>query len=346
MQLVSKLLFGLTVFLLILNCQAQEQTTSPDEETKLLHEFQNFMVKYNKQYESIEELTKRLTVFKANLAESNSKNKNAKTVESAQFGPTPFSDFTPEEFKARYLSSLKVSEETKPNPSEVYLPKPRNLQSSSLPETFDWRNYGVVSSVKNQGYCGGCWAFSAAANIEGQYAIKHGYIYSFSEQQMLDCDSNNYGCQGGIMNVAFDYVKNAGGLEPYNYYPFTGTQGYCQANSNYFVAKVTGYNCLNSNNEEQLKQYLYETGPISITMNASTIMNYTGGVYDVPYSECPYAPDHGVTLVGYGVTSGGLPYWTIKNSWGSSWGENGYFRIARGSGLCGVNMWACSAIVA
>jgi cathepsin F len=221
----------------------------------------------------------------------------------------------------------------------------RRLQS--VPYSFDWRAQGAVSSVKAQGECGGCWAFTAVANIEGQYARKYGALYSFSEQQLIDCDYSNSGCSGGIMDVAFASLRaNGGGLQLRSSYPFIGQRGYCSYRPSLAVASVASYQFAGTNDEEYIKYMLYTVGPLAITMNANTLQFYTGGIINLSYSQCPYAPNHGVTLVGYGVSPSGLPYWIIKNSWGPYWGENRFFRIARGVGLCGVNQYVISAILA
>ena len=204
----------------------------------------------------------------------------------------------------------------------------RMLQN--LPVNFDWRNYGAVTNVKQQGNCGGCWSFCSIANIEGLIAIKYKKSINLSVQQAIDCDYSNGGCNGGLMIPAYQYFQRTGGIMAWNSYPFTGYRGYCKFNPNAVFARVNGYTTAGTTNEDYIMSYLYNTGPLAITMNARLLQYYTGGVMNVPYSSCPIAPDHGVTLVGYGTTSTGLNYWIIKNSWGPNWGEGGYFRIARG----------------
>lgn len=369
MRATSKITLSLLVLGVVCglftNIICQNATTSSSaDEAKMMKKFQNFMVKHNKQYGSIDELSQRFEIFKENYKKAKAMSVKASNPEdSVKFGNSPFIDMTAEEFSKTYLNSMKPGEgvvtsakkwvdedEEKKMAEENGFLTPegttRNLQSISIPENWDWRNQGVVTSVKNQGSCGGCWSFCAAANIEGQYARKTGKLISFSEQQMLDCDYTNSGCAGGIMDTAFDYIKNAGGLMTYASYPFIGYQGYCQFNPSAAVAQVAGYIFAGTTDEETIKKMLYLVGPLAITMNASTLQLYQGGVFNVPYSECPYAPDHGVTLVGYGVTSSGQPFWTIKNSWGPYWGENGYFRIARGVGLCGINQYVITARLA
>jgi cathepsin F len=165
-------------------------------------------------------------------------------------------------------------------------------------------------------------------------------------QQLIDCSPYDSGCNGGMPHTAYNYIQQSGGIQSWSSYPFFGYQGYCRYNPNAVIARVAGYTSAGSTNEDVIAAYLYKTGPLAITINASSLQYYQGGIYNVPYNYCPYAPDHGVVLVGYGVTNSGQKYWIVKNSWGSSWGEAGYFRIARGVGLCGVNQYVISAILA
>jgi len=217
--------------------------------------------------------------------------------------------------------------------------------TASVPTSYDWRNYGVVGPVKNQGSCGGCWAFSVNVNLEGLYARKYGVLKSFSEEQLLDCDYTNSACNGGNQQYAYQYVQNAGGIMTSANYPFTGVRGTCRFNTAYAAGRVSGF--FNAGqNEATIMNYVYTTGPLSVAINANTLQYYTGGIITSSAASCsPYALDHGVAIVGYG-SANGINYWIVKNSWGSSWGENGYFRMARGYGTCGINQYVTSGIIA
>ena len=357
------------VLLLSVSLLFAQELNSEEAEKKLFKKFQSFLEKYQKQYDTIPEFLQRYDIFKTNYKQAKDSMKNCtmdnETLEFSM-GVTQFSDLTPEEFQSTFLGAdatnmtdlndtIKFYNENATDATEglnflagdkgeSQEEQGRNLQS--VPANFDWRNQGAVTSVKNQGSCGGCWAFCTAANIEGQLYIRRRQSISLSPQQMIDCDNSNNGCNGGMMGPAMNYIRNTGGIVSWSSYPFQGYRNYCRFNRNSVVARVSGFTSAGSSNEEVIKNYLYRTGPLAITMNARTLQNYKGGVYNAPYNYCPYAPDHGVTLVGYGVTSSGLKYWTIKNSWGPYWGEGGYFRIARGRGLCGVNMYVVSAILA
>ena len=326
-----------------------------DLDKKLYDKFLSFQEKYNKKYDSLDEFNKRFIIFKQNYFETHPKEGDIRNIEkdpeAMKVGTTQFSDLTPEEFQTQVLvpsmADLAKVEETQENflqEEKTEEGEGRNLQT--LPSSFDWRLYGAVTSVKAQGSCGGCWAFTAAANIEGQYAIKYKKLLSFSEQQMIDCSYGDSGCGGGIMHTAFDYVRRAGGLQAKSSYPYKMYRGYCAFRPSLAIAKVSSYSFAPSTNENSIMSFLHKRGPLGITINANTLQFYTGGVLNLPYSSCPYAPNHGVTLVGYGTTATGLPYWIIKNSWGPNWGEGGYFRIARNKGLCGVNRYVITANLA
>jgi len=324
------------------------------KEDILFQKFQRFMEKYDKVYDTIDEFKRRYNVFRMNYLTAKNYTTDANDTEGMRLGTTPFSDLTTEEFRKGFLSTVNTTDlpgdlqvfkyPDSPNEDRSDSTHERNLQS--IPKMWDWRSKGVVTQVKQQGSCGGCWAFSATANLEGQYARKYGKLLSFSEQQLIDCDYSNNGCNGGIMDAAFRYIKNTGGIMPREYYPYIGYRGVCKFRSSQVIARVKKYISAGTNNEESIKAFLYHHGPLSITINASTLQFYQRGVFNVPYSYCPYNPDHGVTLVGYGVTTSGIPYWIVKNSWGPQWGENGFFRIRRGNGLCGVNQYVYSAVLA
>ena len=181
-----------------------------------------------------------------------------------------------------------------------------------------------------------------------------GQVVDLSEQILVDCDTLDSGCNGGLMEYAFTWLKE-NGIETEEDYPYTGKKGKCNADpSKYIDMKVTGYRKLGRStstwspvDEEEIKEFLYETNPLSVALNANLLVYYTGGVLDVPASQCPASGiNHAVTLVGYGHdTESDKDYWTCKNSWGENWGESGYFRIKRGSGTCGINNYIITATV-
>jgi len=308
----------------------------------IFQQFQKFIKKYNKKYESVNEYLARFEVFKSNvmtsLKESN---------ESYQTGITKFSDLTHQEFAKTYLN-LNYDAMAMANFEPVTV-----KVSNAAPTSYDWRNYGRVSAVKDQGSCGSCWAFSTVANLEGLYAATKGTIKTFSEQMLVDCDTSDSGCNGGLMEYAFTWLKKNGGIMYDADYAYKGTKSTCKSNaSKYADFKVTGYKKLGSSystwscvDEDEIKEFLYETGPLAIALNADPLQTYSSGILDLTSTKCPSSGiNHAVTLVGYGATSS-MDYWIVKNSWGKSWGESGYFRIRRGNGTCGVNCYITTATV-
>jgi cathepsin F len=216
----------------------------------------------------------------------------------------------------------------------------RNLQS--IPLSWDWRSKGAVGPVKNQGSCGACWAFATVGNLEGLYYRKYGVLKNFSEQHLLDCSTANYGCNGGFFEKAMSYIRNAGGIQQTgDYGSYKAYRKTCSFNRSKATAQVKSWTFVGSN-EVTIKNYLYNNGPIAVALNANTLQYYRGGVVNV---SCSRAVNHGVTLVGYG-SANGMDYWIVKNSWGANWGEKGFFRIRRGVGMCGINSYVVSAVLA
>jgi cathepsin F len=309
-------------------------------ETMIHNQFQKFIKKYNKRYSSVNEYLARFEVFKRNVISVMKESQSYKT------GITKFSDLTQQEFAKIYLNlNYDAFAVANFNPAHASF-------SNAAPDSFDWRDKGYVTPVRDQGSCGSCWAFATVANLEGLYFKLKGQAVDLSEQILVDCDTYDSACNGGLMEYAFQWlIEN--GMETEEDYPYTGYKGSCKADpSKYIDMKVTGWKKLGSSastwspvDEEEIKEFLYETGPLAIALNANPLQTYTGGILDKTSSQCPVSGiNHAVTLVGYGAESG-KDYWIVKNSWGKNWGENGYFRIKRGSGTCGVNCYITTALV-
>ena len=311
-------------------------------DTVIFKGFQRFIKKYNKKYSSINEFLARYEVFRRNVMAVYQTNEEV----TYRTGITKFSDLTKQEFAKIYLN-LNYDAMAMANFEPVTV-----KVSNAAPTTYDWRDHGRVSAVKDQGSCGSCWAFSTVANLEGLYAAKKGTIKTFSEQMLVDCDTSDSGCNGGLMEYAFTWLKKNGGIMTDTDYPYKGTKGTCRSDkSKYVDMTITGYKKLGSSystwsavDEDEVKEFLYETGPLAIALNADPLQTYSSGILDLTSAKCPTSGiNHAVTLVGYGT--GSLNYWIVKNSWGKSWGESGYFRIRRGNGTCGINCYITTATV-
>jgi len=219
----------------------------------------------------------------------------------------------------------------------------------TLPNSVDWRNEGAVTPVKDQGHCGSCWSFSATGSLEGQHFRKTGKLVSLSEQNLVDCSTKygNNGCNGGLMDNAFKYIKHNHGIDTEETYPYLAEDEKCHYKPRNSGATDRGFTDIESGSESALQSAVATVGPISIAIDASrpTFQMYSAGVYYDP--ECSNVSlDHGVLLVGYGVDEVGGDYWLVKNSWGPSWGDNGYIKMARNKdNHCGVATQASFPLV-
>ena len=292
-------------------------------------EFQKFEKNFGKKYTTMQEYLARFRVFSKNLERLGQRNKP--WIE----GVTKFFDLTPNEFKRTYCN-LNISVTNTIHFNRVHPKK------NDAPEEYNWVDQGAVSAIKNQGSCGSCWAFSSTGNLEGQYYLKYKEMITFSEQQLVDCDNKDSGCNGGLMEYTFAWIQENGGLMSDADYKYKGYRQSCKQDETKYKVKVTGYNLLDTTDEDEIKEYVYSTGPLAVALNADNLSWYSGGIIDEDEDECdPDGLNHAVLMVGWG-SEDGLDYWIIKNSWGN-WGEDGYFRIARGKGTCGINTYVISA---
>ncbi|KAK9885468.1 hypothetical protein WA026_010962 [Henosepilachna vigintioctopunctata] len=304
--------------------------TQAVEDGELQQKWAEFQAKFGKSYRSPLEARKRLSIFKQNLEEIDAHNaKYEKGLSTYQKGINQFADWTNEEFNQYVNKGLKGV----PKP----IAKPfKAIEGEEIPDSIDWREKGAVNAVKNQGSCGCCWAFSAAAAIEGALAISSGKLQSLSEQNLNDCShpEGNNGCHGGWMHQAFEYVQK-NGIESEADYPYLAKDEKCKADSSKVVTKVSDYVQIESGNEEQLKNAIARQ-PVSIAIVANNNLRaYHSGVFSDPF--CIFENlNHGVVAVGYG-TENGQDYYLVRNSWGEEFGDKGYFKLARNKGnMCGV----------
>ncbi|CAJ0954843.1 unnamed protein product, partial [Mesorhabditis belari] len=307
-----------------------------EEAMDMWEEYKN---KFGKEYEESEENTY-MEAFVKNVIHIDRHNKDYKAgKKSFEMGLNDISDLSRAEykrlngFKPRLMGDRLGA--TKRNSTKWM--SPMNVQ---VPDEVDWRDEGYVTPVKNQGMCGSCWSFSATGALEGQHKRQSGKLISLSEQNLVDCSSKygNHGCEGGLMDFAFEYIKQNHGIDTEDSYPYTGRNGRCHFNKGTIGADDIGYVDLPENDEEALKLAVATQGPISVAIDAGhrSFQLYKKGVYYE--AECsPEELDHGVLLVGYGTDPVGGDYWLVKNSWGTSWGENGFIRMARNKkNHCGI----------
>ncbi|CAL5205858.1 unnamed protein product [Lathyrus oleraceus] len=315
-----------------------------NEEDHLLnaeHHFTSFKSKFSKSYATKEEHDYRFGVFKSNLIKAKL---HQKLDPTAEHGITKFSDLTASEFRRQFLGLKKRLR------LPAHAQKAPILPTTNLPEDFDWREKGAVTPVKDQGSCGSCWAFSTTGALEGAHYLATGKLVSLSEQQLVDCDhvcdpeqagSCDSGCNGGLMNNAFEYLLESGGVVQEKDYAYTGRDGSCKFDKSKVVASVSNFSVVTLD-EDQIAANLVKNGPLAVAINAAWMQTYMSGV-SCPYVCAKSRLDHGVLLVGFGkgayapIRLKEKPYWIIKNSWGQNWGEQGYYKICRGRNVCGVD---------
>jgi C1A family cysteine protease len=284
------------------------------------HDYTKFLSKFGKSYGTKEEFNHRKQIFQKNnefVNKHNSKNGVSYTLKVNKF-----SDWTHTEYKK--LLGFKKGEHAG-----------KHIKNLTTDQNgpVDWRKY--LPAVKDQGQCGSCWAFSTVASLEAHHALKKGSILSLSEQQLVDCSTSygNQGCNGGMYEAAFQYVRD-NGITTEGEYPYVGYDQSCSYQKDGKV-KVNSYAEVSAD-ANQMKAALMK-GPVSVAVEADTqvFQSYSGGILDD--SSCGTNLDHAITAVGWGST-GGKDYWLVRNSWGSWWGESGYIRIAANpsSGDCGI----------
>ncbi|KAJ0977360.1 hypothetical protein J5N97_012834 [Dioscorea zingiberensis] len=301
--------------------------------------FEQWSAKHGKVYQHPSERAMRFENFLKNLAYVLERNaKRELTSIGHTVGLNAFADLSNEEFRVKYLSKMKLLGKTKMVEIEG------KTEECDAPYSLDWRKKGAVTGVKDQGQCGSCWAFSSTGAMEGINAITIGDLISLSEQELVDCDTTNEGCDGGNMDYAFEWVINNGGIATEYDYPYTGQDGRCNIEKeNIKAVTIDGYQDVAPDENALLCAVAKQ--PVSVGIDGSSIdfQLYTGGIYDGDCSSDPADIDHAVLIVGYGSEKN-IDYWIVKNSWGTSWGMKGYIYIRRNTGLpygvCAINVMA------
>ena len=212
------------------------------------------------------------------------------------------------------------------------------LDETSTPSSVDWRDAGAVNKIQDQGQCGSCWAFGAVAALEGAHFNATGTLLKFAEQQLVDCAGfryGNYGCNGGLQENAYDYYESHDAIEESNY-PYTARDGSCADPSGAGDVSATGYVMVDSNSTAIKSAIAQQPVNVAVAAGNYHFQSYSGGI--LMADGCPTRIDHAILAVGYG-SENGTEYYIVKNSWGTSWGEQGYIRmeITEGKGTCGIN---------
>lgn len=302
--------------------------------TSLLPAFLNWTTEYGKTYQNDAEMQYRQLIFQKNVNEIERRNALNRSI---TLSVNDFTDLTRNEFQAQKLGYTPRNLRTGKQSQMTY-----NADPAGIPSSVDWVAAGAVTPVKNQGQCGSCWAFSTTGSVEGAWFLAKGELESLSEQQLVDCSTaeGNNGCNGGMMDNAFKYIIQGGGLCTEATYPYQAESGTCKTGC-YDVVTISGFVDVQPNNETALMIAVAQQ-PVSVAVEADGFdwQFYGGGVVT---DSCGTNLDHGVLVVGYGTDATSGDYWKVKNSWGPDWGEAGYIRIGRGSkfapnGECGILM--------
>jgi KDEL-tailed cysteine endopeptidase len=293
------------------------------------YEFIKYVAHHGKSYATKEEYEFRSALFKETLAKIEAE--NLKSENTFTVGINKFADWTKEEYRRLlgYKSMRAIAKNTAALPVNV-----------SIPSSVDWRTEGAVNPVKDQGQCGSCWAFSAVSSTESRYKIAKGTLYSLSEQQVVDCCNygGSEGCNGGDEDLALDYIGDKGIMTEKDY-PYTAYDQSCAYDAAKLTpVKPTGHTLVQANIALALKTAI-AAGPVSVAIEADTFVFqfYSGGILNS--AQCGTELDHAVVAVGYGVDSTKGEFYIVRNSWGASWGDKGYVRIAGGKdgpGICGI----------
>jgi KDEL-tailed cysteine endopeptidase len=301
--------------------------------------FDEWALQHGKSYEPTER-DYRETVYVNNVEKINAHNAGNS---SWTMSVNKFADLTADEFKTLVSSPMPRKYKALRNFGRIY-------NTTANPTSVDWSAKGAVTPIKNQEQCGSCWAFSTTGSVEGAWFIAKGSLVSLSEQQLVDCSTaeGNQGCNGGLMDDAFQYIIDNKGITTEAAYPYTATgPNTCEASGKPVAATLSGFKDVPANSEVALETAIVQQ-PVSVAVEAdqSVFQFYSGGVMD---STCGTQLDHGVLAVGYG-TDAGKEYYKVKNSWGADWGEKGYIRLGRGakfnpSGQCGIQMMASYPVV-
>ena len=320
----------------------------PLTESQYQTHYDEFIKKHNKPYHNNKsEYLQRYNIFKQNLYKIYQHNLHADAgLHTYRMGVNEHADMTWNEFKLKMKGYTHIEHSVYRSANTITYDKSIIQHVKDTVKEVDWVSKGVVSEVKNQGQCGSCWAFSATGSIESANAISTGKLVELSEQELVDCSTpeGNNGCNGGLMDYAFQWVIDNKGICAEQSYEYTASgPNQCSISCD-SVVHISGFKDIPEGDEDSLLTAVATVGPISIAIEADqeSFQFYSSGVLD---TECGTQLDHGVLLVGYGTTEDGIDFWNVKNSWGASWGNQGYIKLIRGKNQCGVASAASYPIV-
>lgn len=303
------------------------------DQASLDTQWEQWKITHKREYNGLDEEGIRRAVWEKNMLMIEAHNQEAALgMHSYELGMNHLGDMTSEEV-AEKMTGLLL-----PMNRERGFQMPLDYNVTRIPKYVDNRKKGMVTSVKNQGSCGSCWAFSSAGALEGQLAKKTGQLVDLSPQNLVDCVKENDGCGGGYMTNAFRYVQENGGIDSEAVYPYVGEDQPCRYNATGMAAQCSGYQELPVGDEHALAVALFKVGPVSVGIDATqtSFLYYSKGIYYDPNCNKDDI-NHAVLAVGYGVSAKGKKYWIVKNSWGEGWGRDGYVLMARNRGnACGI----------
>ena len=301
----------------------------------LQHEEKSFInwMRSTNQFYTSDEYQTRLGIFLSNsrLVKEHNSGNSKYTVSMNKFAA-----LTPEEYRS--LLGFKMD-----------MNKRRSVktQRKTNSNTLDWRDKGVVNGIKDQAACGSCWAFSSIQAAESANAISTGTLQRYSEQNLIDCVTSCSGCSGGLITPAYDYVisEQNGKFILEDDYKYEAIEGTCKFAKYQPVGSISKYINVVEGDEEDLAAKVENYGPVAVAIDAGqwSFQLYSGGIYDEPNCS-PYNLDHAVGCIGYGVEDG-TKYWIVKNSWGTSWGEQGFIRMVWNNNQCGIATMATVPLV-
>ncbi|VAH12609.1 unnamed protein product [Triticum turgidum subsp. durum] len=332
----------------------------------MLGRFHRWMSAHGRTYHSAAEKLRRFEVYRRNVDLIDASNREAERL-GYELGENEFTDLTNEEFMAWYVGGAyggagdggglittlagDVAEQAVSSKNAVEEDRNLTMTAADPPRHFDWREHGVVTPAKQQGACGCCWAFAAAATVESLNKIKGGELVDLSVQELVDCSTGVFSspCGYGWPKSALEWIKSKGGLFTEAEYPYLAKRGRCAVHdAARRVGKITGVQDVRPGSSESALALAVLGTPVTVQIDGSgpVLQNYKSGVYKGP---CTTSQNHVVTVVGYGVTGAGEEYWIAKNSWGQTWGQKGFFFVRRGAdgprGLCGIAMYGAYPVM-